>query len=290
MAAKIVPVRPDHIPALAKICFEAFGALQDRHGVERDFDSVETSEMVVGMFGSRPDVAGFAAEENGELLGSNFIMFADPVASVGPITVAPGTQARGVGKALMLAVMEEARKRGVAQVRLQQEAINTASLSLYTKLGFDWRDGCALVKIGGMAAVPPAAGATIRAATGDDLEAIDRISSRQFHATRRGECGVMLKMGFPTAVLVRGGEVRGYHFPGFLGHGFAETAADLAALIAHSARHAPPPFQKVLVPLSQNELHRTLLGHGARTVKLFNYMTVGPFTPPGGAWVPSIGC
>ncbi len=274
----------EHIPALGRICFDAFGALQDRHGVARDFETSEVATQVVGLFASLPGFWGIAAEDGGELLGSNFISFLDGVSGVGPITIRPDAQARGVGRALMQAVLDEASRRGVSQVRLMQEAINTTSLSLYAKLGFDWRDACALMTLPAGADM---AGA--RPMTPNDLASVDRLSREHYHASRRNECEAWLNIGLPGFVLGRGGETVAYYFPGFLGHGHASSDADLAGLMSHAARHAPPPFHKAIVPLSETGLQRELLRRGGRTIKLFNYMTVGPFERPTGAWIPSIG-
>lgn len=283
----IRPIRPDDYSACARICFEAFGALQDRHGVERDFDSVETAGMVIALFGSRPDFAGFVAldDDGRTVLGSNFLQFSDEVAGVGPITVEPSAQSRGVGRMLMQAVMDEAARRGISQVRLQQEAINTASLSLYAKLGFDWREACALVRLA------PAESDLegTRPVTERDLPSIDEISRRHYHSSRVNEAAGYLKIGLPGFVRSRGGRDVGYFFPSFLGHGFADSPDDLAALVAHAARHAPPQFRKTIVPLGQHGLHRGLMSRGGRAVKLFNYMTTGPYRAPVGAWIPSIG-
>lgn len=291
MDFRIIPIEESHVPGAGAICFEAFGALQDRHGVERDFDSVDTACKVVGMFASRPDFCGFAAvDAQGTLLGSNFLGFSDAgpeggVAGVGPITVRPDIQARGVGRALMLRVMEDAKARGIARVRLMQEAINTTSLSLYTKLGFDWREAVALVR--------PAPGAAEHAAiepAGEkDLGAIDEISRRHYHHSRVREAEGFMKIDLPGFVMRRLGRATGYYFPSFLGHGFAQTQGDLADLVSHAVRHAPPHFHKTLVPLGQHELYRMLLVRGGQTVKLLNYMTTGPYEAPAGAWIPSIG-
>lgn len=287
MPITIRPVTPELVAPLAQICFEAFGTLHDRHGVERDFDSVETAGMMIGMVSTRPDFAGYVAIDADckAILGSNFIQFSDPVAGVGPITIDPAAQARGVGKALMLAVMNEAKRRGVTQVRLMQESINTSSLSLYTKLGFDWRECCSLMRPTPAAADDP----RCRPITESDLPAIDAISRRHYGSSRINEAAGLLKIGLPGFILSRGGNDVGYYFIGFIGHGFAETDADMADLIAHTLRHAPPHFHKLLLPLGQNNLHRTLMSRGGRTIKMFNYMTTGPYTRPIGAWVPSIG-
>lgn len=283
----IRPITPADCAPCARICFEAFSSLQDRHGVERDFDSVETAGMVVGLFGSDPAFAGFVAlgDDGRTVLGSNFIGFADQVAGVGPITVDPSAQSRGVGRMLMQAVLNEAARRGVPQVRLQQEAINTTSLSLYTRLGFDWRGACVLLR-------PAPAERDLEGArpvTERDLPVIDGLSRRHYHAPRVNEVAGFLKIGLPGFILSRAGRDVGYFFPSFLGHGFAESPEDLAALASHAVRHAPPQFHKTIVPLGQHQLHRALMSRGGRAIKLFNYMTTGPYREPVGAWIPSIG-
>ncbi len=287
MTISIIPVKPDHVPLLGDICFRAFSTLQDRHAVERDFDSAETGRGFVGMFSSRPDIAGFTAVDatTGRVLGSNFLQFSDAVAGVGPITVDPDVQSTGVGRLLMLAVMDEARRRGISRVRLQQEAINTTSLSLYTKLGFDWRVACSLMRAAPAAQDDP----RIRPLTPHDLPAIDEISTRHYHTTRRVEVEALLSMGIAGFGFHAGGKLSGYYFPSLIGHGFAESDADLASLVTHAARHTPPHFLKTLVPLSENGLHRELLARGCRSIKLFNYMSTGEYRPPVGAWMPSIG-
>lgn len=286
MSVRLFKPEPAQASELARICFDAFGTLQDRHGVERDFDQMELAEMVMGMLLNRPDFYGVAAEESGRIVGSNFLQLSDPVAAVGPITISPDAQSKGVGRMLMEAVVQEAQRRGVQRVRLQQEAINTTSLSLYTKLGFVWRDACALMKPAAAEREDPA----VRMATEKDLDAIERISTAVYHSSRRNEVAAMLAAHFPVVVLERGGQVVGYHMPGFFGHGFAENATDMMTLINQSMRVAPPPMRKILLPLSQHELHVGLLERGAKTVKLFNYMTLGEWKRPAGAWVPSIGC
>jgi GNAT superfamily N-acetyltransferase len=285
MSIRIERVRPEWVPELGRICFEAFSTLQDRHGVERDFDAVESGEMVVGLFASRADYAGFAALDGDRLLGSNFLGFSDDVASVGPITVSPEAQGRGVGRTLMNAVLDEARKRGRSRVRLQQEAINTSSLSLYESLGFDWREGCALMR----PSIASDADPLMRAIEEDDLGTIGAISTRHFHHSRRNEAEGLLRIGVPGVLLERDGRCTGYFFPGMLGHGFAESDADLATLVTQAMRVAPPMFHRCIVPLGENGLHRALLGAGCRTIKLLNYMSVGPYQRPIGAWMPSIG-
>lgn len=297
MPLSIRPVRQDDIPALGRICFEAFGALQDRHAIERDFDSIDTATMVIGMCASRPDFAGFVALDGDRIIGSNFLCFSDAdnasmksgVAGVGPITIAPDAQSRGVGRALMSAVLNEATRRGIQHVRLLQEAVNTTSLSLYTKLGFDWKESCALVRLPPADHHSRAEDPRVAPVTAADLPAIADISARHYGSSRRNEAAAYLNMRMPGFILRQGATPTAYFFPGLFGHGFAASPTDMAALITHAALHTPPMFQRFLLPLSQNDLNRQLMDSGCRAIKLFNYMSLGPYRAPTGAWLPAIG-
>ncbi len=284
MAVDIVPVRPEHAPEMARICYEAFGALHDRHNTPRDFDSQETAAMVMGLITGSPSFHGFAAIDSGRLVGSNFLCTADAVAGVGPITVDPACQSRGVGRALMQAVLDLARERKVEHVRLNQEAINTTSLSLYTKLGFEWRDSVAVIE----ATNAGADHRGVRPLTEADLPAVEAISTRVYGHSRRNDTAMALGWQFPAFGLERDGKLCAYIVPGFFGHGCAPNQADMAALIAHAVKNSPPPFHRILVPLSQGGLYRDLLGRGCPTLKVLSYMTVGPYRPANGVWLPSI--
>src|SRR5215469_16453306 len=54
------------------------------------------------------------------VVGTNFLDERNPIAGIGPITVEPGDQNAKVGLLLMEAVMDRARERGFAGMRLLQ--------------------------------------------------------------------------------------------------------------------------------------------------------------------------
>jgi ribosomal protein S18 acetylase RimI-like enzyme len=62
------------------------------------------------------------------------------IAGIGPITIDPTVQNRGIGSALMGDCMARAAERRFPGVRLLQAGYHTRSLSLYTKLGFVTRE------------------------------------------------------------------------------------------------------------------------------------------------------
>ena len=59
--------------------------------------------------------------------------------------VAPAKRGHGLGRALMEAVIEVARERGVERIELGTEETDTAARGLYESLGFTNREGDALM-------------------------------------------------------------------------------------------------------------------------------------------------
>ncbi|WP_157157145.1 MULTISPECIES: ribosomal protein S18-alanine N-acetyltransferase [unclassified Diaminobutyricimonas] len=60
-----------------------------------------------------------------------------PDADIQTIAVAPSARRHGLGRTLMLALINEARRRGAEQVFLEVRADNPGAQTLYTSLGFD---------------------------------------------------------------------------------------------------------------------------------------------------------
>ncbi len=284
MLLALEPLQASHLPELARICHGAFAALHDRHQLPRDIPDLATAEMIVSHLAGRPDYAAVAASLDGRIVGSNFLLDAAPFAGVGPITVDPEVQSRGVGRALMQWAIDEAQRRGIAQVRLFQEAINTTSLSLYTALGFDWRASAAALT------VQPAGAddGSIRPLSADDLERVEALSRRSYGFSRAADAAQLLAAGFPGFVRIRDGRVVAYQVASLFGHSGAETDDDLFALLAQAARHLPEHLRTVICPLDPPERFRRALAEGHRTSKLLSYMSYGAFTPPPGPHFPSI--
>ena len=286
MALELVPATAEAIPRLSVICHEAFSALHDRCGVERDIPSPEVGEMIISQTVQRPDYTGVMALLDGKIVGSNFLTFADEVAGVGPITVDPKVQAKGIGRALMQWVIDEARRRELRQVRLFQEAINTVSLSLYTALGFDWRDTGVLMQAAPAAHADP----EMRPVTAEDLPTIAELSRKSYGFSRDNDAGQLLAWEVPGFLKLRDGKPVAYLFATLFGHAGAETDADLLELVAQAARELPPPLARFICPMSRPGLYRAALAAGHRTGKVLSYMSLGAFTPPPGAHFPSIQC
>lgn len=283
---ELVSPQPEHIPELSRICYEAFFNVQNRHATHIDIPDVETGQMIISHIANRSDYTGVVATIAGQIIGSNFLLHADEVAGVGPITVNPHLQSRGVGRSLMEWVIDAAQKRGIRQMRLFQEAVNTTSLSLYTSVGFTWRDSATLMQAAPAAIDNPA----IRPLTADDLPSIAALSLRAYGFSRAGDAAQILAAGFPGFALEHNGRLTGYYIASLFGHACAKTDQDLLALVGHAARHLPPPLSVFICPLSREALFSQCLAAGHRTLKVLSYMSYGDYVAPGGAYLPSIQC
>lgn len=288
MSVTLLPARPEHLADLARICHLAFNTLHERHRVPADVPTEEVGRLIIGGVLLRPDYVGAVAVEDGRIVGSNFLLLADEVCGVGPITVEPAIQCRGVGRMLMQWAIDEAhRRRGrLPYVRLFQEAVNAASLSLYARLGFHWRDAAALMQ------PRPAEGedASIRPMTPDDLPHVERLSAQHYGHSRAGDAAQLLGLGLPASVRERNGCIVGYHIGTLFGHASGETDEDLLALASQTARQVPPPMSVVIVPMSQGSLFHAALSAGFQIAKVLNYMSLHAFDAVPGPSMPSIQC
>jgi ribosomal protein S18 acetylase RimI-like enzyme len=284
MALELVPAEPKHINEIGRICFEAFKSIHDRHAFQRDFPDAELATKVVGMLVERKDFYGVVALLDGKPVGSNFSSLMDEVSGIGPITVDPSCQARGIGRALMEDVMYHGKRNNIDRLRLLQDSFNLTSLSLYTSLGFDVKETVVLMQ----AAPTSKIDQTVRPITENDLAVIEGLSKRIYKVSRINEVASALVYGFPAFLRERAGRVTGYLLPGFLGHGVAETEEDSLALIGESARRIPPEFTRFFCPLGRAKFFRNSLKMGCRAIKVMNLMAVGPYEPPQDVWMPSI--
>jgi len=283
MPVEIIPARPAHASDIARILFHAFGKISAEHGFPSDVDSLELGGMIAQLVTTRPDFTGFVAIDNGHVIGSNFIMLADEVGGIGPITIDPAHQGRQVGRRLMQAVIDAARAKGFQRLGLLQDSFNTRSLSLYASLGFTVREPAALIDIVPAEDIDPG----IRPLTADDLDAADALCVRLQKFSRRNETRAAIDGGFGPLAKLRNGKLCGYLIPGIFGHANAESIADLVALLRNAAAHGGSAT-KSLIPLRNGDLFRALLTARCRVVKVMNQMTLGDYTPPTGTWLPSI--
>ncbi|MEV5340251.1 GNAT family N-acetyltransferase [Streptomyces sp. NPDC052676] len=266
-----------------RICFDAFAGIAAEHGFPPDIPSPEVGVALIEEALTNPGFYSVVAELDGRVVGSNFLDERSPVVGVGPVTIDPAVQNRGVGRRLMQDVMRRATERGAPGIRLLQSGYHNRSFSLYVSLGFVFRETVACVQ--GEAIQREVPGYAVREAVDADLRACNELCRRVHGVDRGGEVADALKQG-TARVVEREGRVTGYATDlAFFAHAVAETTPDLQALIASAPAFGGPG---ILVPARNSLLLQWCLASGLRVVQLLSLMSVGLYNEPDGAYLPSI--
>jgi predicted N-acetyltransferase YhbS len=274
---------PADAETCGRICFEAFKTLADQHHFPADFPAAGVAIDILSTIFSDPRFFAIVAEQNGKVIGSNCLDERTPIAGVGPVTIDPGTQNRNVGRQLMQAAMERAEQKKFAGVRLVQAAYHSRSLSLYAKLGFVVREPLACMQGPSLRKTPP--GYRVRPAQASDLAACNELCVRIHGHDRGGELTDAIGQGM-AVVAKSEGRIKAYASSiAFFGHAVGEANQDLQALIAAATAFEGPG---ILVPTRNAGLFRWCLEHGLRVVQPLTLMTMGLYSEPAGAYLPSI--
>ena len=287
MAVALRPAEPADADECARIVYEAFGRLHDRHQFPRDFPTLDSALQVTRSFIAHPAIWAVVAEANGRIVGSNFLDERGPITGVGPITVDVTAQGQGLGRRLMEAVMERgARARGI---RLFQDSFNMQSLSLYASLGFDVKEPA--VVMNGTLRNPPPARIEVRPLEEGDLEECERLclSVHGFERTNELRDAIQIPV-FSPFVALRERRITAYAttLTSFgAAYAVAETEEDMCALIA-GALAAGDGSASFLLPTRQAGLFRWCLSEGLRPVKPMTYMSTGEYREPNGCWIPTV--
>lgn len=280
------PATTDDIQETGKIIYEAFRSIAEKHKFPLDFPSIESglgmAEMVIG----NPNIYGVIAEENGEIVGSNFLWEQDEIVGVGPITITPRLQTNGVGKKLMQDVIE--RGKNAPGIRLVQAAYNSTSMSLYTSLGFDVVEPLVLIE-GNLEDFELEDGVKVRPIEEKDFEWTAELCRKIHGFDRKNEVKQTAQI-FQSFVAVREGRIVGYTTaPNMwqLNHAVAETTADMESLLSGAARLSQKPLS-FLLPTRQAELFRWCLSKRMRVVQPLTLMAMGSYQKPKGSFLPSV--
>jgi predicted N-acetyltransferase YhbS len=282
-AVTIRRAQPEDAAAAGEICFQAFHKISSEHNFPPDIPDPRRGVGLLGSLFPHPGFYCVVAEADGRIVGSNCLDERSAIAGVGPITVDPKAQNRGIGRKLMDAVLDRARQRNFAGVRLVQAAFHSRSLSLYTTLGFHVREPLATMQ--GPAIQASYTGYAVRKAEASDIEACNRVAFAVHGHDRGGELADAIQQGAAKVVEHRG-RITGYATAlAFFGHAVAETNPDLQAMIAAADGFGGPG---ILVPTRNAELFRWCLASGLRVVQPMTLMSSGLYNEPQGAFLPSI--
>jgi predicted N-acetyltransferase YhbS len=176
---KLRPGSIDDADKLGKIIFEAFSAIADKHGFQSEFPSVDTGRSLASSFLSNPGFYSVVAEhtsgeDKDKVVGSNFLdERSNIVAGVGPITVDPTNQNKGIGRQLMTNVLERAKNKNFPAIRLLQASYHNRSLALYASLGFEIREPISTLQGKPIQEIIP--GRSVRKAIESDVESCNAI-------------------------------------------------------------------------------------------------------------------
>src|SRR5918998_1486003 len=273
---------PEDAETCGSICYEAFKVLAEQHNFPPDHSPEMASGLITSLL-SRGDIYSVVAEVDGRVVGSNFLWENGIIAGVGPVTVTPAAQNVAVGRKMMEDVLQRARERDIAGVRLCQAAYHNRSLALYTKLGFDTREP--LSNLQGEAIGQEIPGYAVRSATEEDLDTCNEVCFKVHGHDRGPELLEAIRQG--TATLVEhGGRITGYTtMVGFFGHTVGESNEEIKALIGAAPSFPGPGF---LLPTRNGEVLRWCLEQGLRVVQPMTLMSVGLYNEPRGAFMPSV--
>jgi hypothetical protein len=232
---------------------------------------------------AHPNFYSIVAELDGRIVGSNFLDERSKMGGVGPITVDPNAQTRGIGRRLMENVLARSRERGFEGVRLVQAGYNNQSLCLYTKLGFRTREPLSLVT--GSSPRVRLSGYNVRSAGKEDIDACNWLCCTVHGHDRAGELEDAVRD--KTAIIVeRLGRVTGYATSiGFFSHAVSETNEDMMALIGAAETIIGPG---ILVPTRNHALFTWCLQNELQLNQQMTLMSIGMYCEPAGVYMPSV--
>jgi N-acetylglutamate synthase-like GNAT family acetyltransferase len=274
------------LPPAQRIIRDAFGTF---FGVP-DLENFRFPPYAHTRFGAE-HIASFAAEQDGELLGTNFATNWGSVGFFGPLSIRPDRWDSGVGQRLVAAVSDRFERWGTRHAGLFTFAQSAKHVGLYGKFGFHPRFLTAI-----MAAPARAAGTAQRWSRYSEspetqraaAEAATRELTEQLYVglDLRAEIRTVLAHQLGETVLLWDGDSRlagfaichsgpaseageGVCFVKFgavrPGSGAAERFAALLDACAGLAVAAGMPNVVAGVNLAREEAYRAMLGRGFRT-------------------------
>ncbi len=283
MSTSIREARENDAAACGRIIHAAFAAIADQHNFPRDFPSTEVASGLAAMLIGHPGFYGVVAESDGRIVGGNFLDERSTIGGVGPITIDPAVQNKGIGRQLMRAVMERATAKRMPGIRLVQDAFHSRSLCLYTRLGFATREPLSVMQGAPLKLKLPSY--EVRPAGKADISDCNAMCRRVHGFDRGAELADAVVQG-TAAVVERLGRITGYATDiGYFAHAVGESNEDVMALIGAASAFSGPGF---LLPTRNHDVFCWCLDHGLRLVKQATLMTVGLYNEPAGAYLPSI--
>ncbi|MGN6623117.1 MAG: GNAT family N-acetyltransferase [Candidatus Nitrosocosmicus sp.] len=288
MSLKFRPGNIDDAYKVGTIISNAFSTIAQKHGFPSDFPSIDIAKDAAMSLLSNPNFYSVIAEEDSEVIGINFLdERSNKVAGIGPLAVDPKSQNKGVGRQLMIDIMQRARDKKFAGMRLLQASYHNRSLALYASLGFETREPISTMQGEPIQAAIP--GRTVRKASIEDIDYCNDICKQIHGHDRNGEIIDSIQQG-KAKVVIHSGKITGYTCGlDFFNHSVGLTNDDLKALIASVATdNGNYGGSGILIPTRNTQLFHWCLNNGLRLVQQLLLMTVGMYNEPAGSYMPSI--
>ncbi|MEG4213340.1 GNAT family N-acetyltransferase [Microcoleus sp. S13_B4] len=284
MNVAIRRAQPSDIDVCARINYEAFKGISDRHQFPNtDFPTLEFSTEIIGLLIDSPLFFDVVAESSGAVVGCGFMDERNPIRGIGPVSVDRTFQGRGTGREIMKVLLE--RGQDARGIRLVQESFNMASLSLYASLGFEVKEPFVLME--GKFRSQPQHGFEVRPMASEDVGECATLCEKLCGCDRTSEIQDALNYFSPFVACQQGRIVAYTCAVSALGHSVAETEADMQALLLGAAAYNSQELLSFHLPLRYASLFRWCLQQGVRALKPMAVMAVGEYRSPEGCWFPS---
>jgi predicted N-acetyltransferase YhbS len=282
-ACVLRPGRLEDAEEVGKVIFEAFAAIAQKHGFLPDIPTIDAGRNLAVSLLSHPGYYSVVAEDGGKVVGSNFLDERSIIAGIGPITIDPCYQNKGMGRQLMMDIMERTNTKNFAGVRLIQTAYHNRSLALFASLGFQIREPISTMQ--GKPIREDVPGRVVRPATELDVETCNTICKDLHGHDRNGELRDAIKQG-SAKVVMHGDRISGYTTGmTYFNHSVGFIDDDLKALISSADSYGGPG---ILIPSRNTMLFRWCLDKGLKLIQQLTLMTIGMYNEPGGSYMPSI--
>ncbi|MGE5660392.1 MAG: GNAT family N-acetyltransferase [Actinomycetota bacterium] len=278
----IRPALASDLHACAHINYEAFKGISEQHNFPTDFPTLEFAIEAASLLLNNPAFYSLVAETDGQVVGCSFMDERNPIRGIGPVSVDPRFQGRGIGRRLMAGLL--ARGQDAIGWRLLNELFNLSALSLYVSLGFEVKEP--LVLVNGKPRSHPVAGVEVRPLVSEDIEECRVLCQQVYGCDRTRELLDALDSFSPFVACKQGRIVAYASDVSFLGYGVAQTVEDMQALLLGFAAFTMQPLS-FHVAMRQAELFRWCLQEGLRTLKPLTVMAIGEYQQPQGCYFPS---
>ena len=278
MSITIRQATQNDIDACAEAMYEAFITVDQKHGFPSYFTDLPHAKDAARSLITNPHGYGIVATDNHQVIASAFMNEKRPIRAIGPVSVHPNHQGRGIGRQLMEHLLN--RAQDALSVRLTQDAFNTISLSLYTSLGFALVESLVWIE-GKFKTLPP------------NVDTIYPITEKN-----RDDCIALCQKvtGFDrvpdnltdTHCVIKNNRITAYTV-GLSTDGYtvAETENDMRTLMLGIAAQKSGTLS-CLMPTRHTTLLLWCLNEGLKIRKPLNLMVKGHYQHPNGIYFPNL--